>query len=78
MTVADRFLSYFTRLSYIGVCAYFWASGVQTAFHALHPKRESYPLQRWPRPLQFLHILLFATITTFRTSHSFTTVSTLS
>ena len=27
--------------------------------------RRSYPLQHWPRPLQFLHLLLFSTITTF-------------
>ena len=33
---------------------------------AVRRGRESrYPLQSWPRPLQFLHLLLLSTITTF-------------
>lgn len=60
-------LSYFTDLSYIGLCAYFWAAGVQSLFYVLR-KERSFPLQRWPRPLQFLHLLLFSTITSFRAS----------
>lgn len=63
------FFSYFTSLSYIGLLSYFWASGVQTLFYALSvrsgSKPPSYPLQSWPRPLQFLHLLLFSTIVTF-------------
>lgn len=59
--------SYFTDLSYIGIIAYFWASGVQTLAYALG-RGKQYPLQRWPRPLQFLHSLLFSTITSFRES----------
>lgn len=62
-----RYLSYFTDLSYIGLVAYFWASGVQTLIYA-ERNRRGYPLQNWPRSLQFLHILLFTTITTFRKS----------
>lgn len=58
-------LSYFTDLSYIGLCAYFWAAGVQSLFYVLR-KERSFPLQRWPRALQFLHLLLFSTITSFR------------
>lgn len=62
-----RFFSYFTTLTYIGLQSYFWASGVQTACFALSVRRGSarYPLQRWPRPLQFLHLLLHSTITTY-------------
>ena len=62
---AYSYLSYFTHLSYIGLCAYFFAAGTQTLSYA----RESlkwYPLQSWPRTLQFLHGLLYSTIVTFR------------
>ncbi|KAI5118345.1 hypothetical protein M0805_009148 [Coniferiporia weirii] len=62
---ADTFFSYFTLLSYIGLCAYLFASGVQTLTYALSRGRK-YPLREsWPRFLQFLHVLLFSTITTF-------------
>lgn len=65
----SEFFAYFTELTYIGLTSYFWASGVQTLVYARGIKREGsayvYPLQRWPRPLQFLHSLLFSTITTF-------------
>ncbi|KAF7348776.1 hypothetical protein MVEN_01397100 [Mycena venus] len=56
------FLSYFTQLSYIGLVAYYWAAAVQTFFFARYGR---YPLRRWPRPLQGLHVLLQSTITTF-------------
>jgi len=59
-----RFFSYFTHLSYIGVTTYFWASGVQTLAYAIHGQK-TYPLQRWPRFLQFLHRLFYSSITTF-------------
>ncbi|KAF8058529.1 hypothetical protein FPV67DRAFT_507543 [Lyophyllum atratum] len=69
---AASFFSYFTHLSYIGLCAYFFASGVQTNAFAQSLRitdgtasTASYPLQRWPRPLQFLHVLLQLTITVF-------------
>ncbi|PAV23898.1 hypothetical protein PNOK_0096600 [Pyrrhoderma noxium] len=61
---ANSYFSYFTELSNIGLCSYFFASGVQTFVYARSGGR-SYPLERWPKFLQFLHILLFSTITTF-------------
>ncbi|TRM69990.1 hypothetical protein BD626DRAFT_390487 [Schizophyllum amplum] len=60
----DSFFSYFTHLSYIGLCSYFFASGVQTLFYA-RSGHVSYPLQRWPKFMQALHTILFATIVTF-------------
>jgi hypothetical protein len=62
-----RYFSYFTTLTYIGLCAYFFALGVQTLVYACG-NRRGYPLQRWPKFLQFLHVLLHATIVTYRAS----------
>ena len=59
----SRYFSFFTELSYIGLVAYLWAAAVQTLFFAR--SRAVYPLQYWPRPLQFLHILLQSTILTY-------------
>lgn len=59
---ASSYFSYFTQLTYIGLCSYFWASGVQTFAYA---RWRRYPLQFWPRALQFLHLLLQSTIVTF-------------
>jgi hypothetical protein len=50
------------------------AAAVQTIAYARHSRRFhtrsgaqcEYPLQRWPRILQFLHLLLWSTVTTFR------------
>jgi len=61
---ANSYFSYFTELTYIGLLSYFWAAGVQTLVFALRGCTK-YPLQTWPRALQFLHILLYSTITTF-------------
>jgi len=61
---AGGYFSYFTHLSYIGIVAYFWASGIQTLVYAIR-RRRSYPLQRWPRFLQFLHRLLCSSIMNF-------------
>lgn len=58
------YFSYFTHLTYIGLVAYFFASGTQTLAFAIR-RREGYPLQRWPRFLQFLHSLLLTTVITF-------------
>ncbi|KAI0713406.1 hypothetical protein C8Q76DRAFT_620255 [Earliella scabrosa] len=60
----DGYFSYFTHLSYIGLIAYLYAAGVQTLYFALKGK-SGYPLQRWPRPLQLLHSLLYSTVTTY-------------
>lgn len=38
---------------------------MQTLCYVLNGAK-SYPLQAWPRPLQFLHRLLYSTITSFR------------
>jgi len=57
-----EFFSYFTHLSAIGLCAYLWAAGVQTIAYALWNK---YPLRRWPKFFQLLHLWLSATVTTF-------------
>lgn len=61
--ISPSFLSYFTELSYIGLTAYYWAAAVQTLFYARYNR---YLLQRWPRPLQALHVLLQSTIVSFR------------
>ncbi|KIM76712.1 hypothetical protein PILCRDRAFT_826110 [Piloderma croceum F 1598] len=61
---AGGFFSYFTDLSLIGLTAYFWAAGIQTLAYTLRGEK-TYPLQRWPRFLQFLHRLLYSSITTF-------------
>lgn len=67
-----RFFSFFTNLTYIGICAYFFASAVQTTFFALNSRSgrpdEGYPLKEWPRVLRYLHVLLLTTVTTFRKS----------
>ncbi|KAG6867589.1 hypothetical protein C0993_000810 [Termitomyces sp. T159_Od127] len=66
---ANDYFSYFTHLTYIGLCAYFFAAGVQTLAYARSLRQSSdspsYPLQRWPRALQALHVLLQTTITTY-------------
>jgi len=65
---AENFLSYFTFLTYIGICAYYFASGTQTIAYALGSRKSGaavgYPLQQWPKFLQALHVTLQATITT--------------
>jgi len=67
LKVAAGYLSYFTHLSYIGLCAYFFAAGTQTLSYALHISRSStgYPLQHWPRILQYLHTVLHSSVITF-------------
>lgn len=58
------FFSYFTYLSYIGMCAYFWAAATQTIAFAIE-SNGSYPLQRWPKFLQAAHSILWSTVTAF-------------
>ncbi|TFK18875.1 hypothetical protein FA15DRAFT_674937 [Coprinopsis marcescibilis] len=62
--------AYFTFLTLAGICAYMFASAVQTGLYALRSRREGatagYPLQQsWPRIFQALHVLLYSSITTF-------------
>ncbi|KAF7354027.1 hypothetical protein MVEN_01089500 [Mycena venus] len=61
---AAGFFSYFTHLTYCGICGYFTASGFQTALYARYGQK-AYPLQRWAKPWRFLHLLLLSTITAF-------------
>jgi hypothetical protein len=63
----DSYFSYFTHLSYIGDCCYFFATGVQTFVYAIRKRKggEGYPLQRWPKWLQALHVLLVSTVVTY-------------
>jgi len=61
---AAGFFSYFTHLTYCGICGYFFAAGFQTALYARHGQK-AYPLQRWAKPWRFLHLLLLSTITAF-------------
>ncbi|KJA15421.1 hypothetical protein HYPSUDRAFT_72089 [Hypholoma sublateritium FD-334 SS-4] len=72
----DSYFSYFTYLTYTGLAAYYVAAAVQTFFYAFSPsylssatamnaKAKGYPLQRWPRILQALHVVLQATVVSF-------------
>ncbi|KAF8809229.1 hypothetical protein BYT27DRAFT_7094616 [Phlegmacium glaucopus] len=65
----NSYFSYFTYLTYIGICAYYCASSTQTIAYALAWRKSGggagYPLQRWPKALQALHVILRATVVTF-------------
>jgi uncharacterized membrane protein YraQ (UPF0718 family) len=66
---AQKFFSFFTNLSYFGLCGYFWASGLHTLVYSRSKHQRGkgqYPLQKWPKVLQHLHLLLYATVVTFR------------
>ncbi|KAK0185632.1 hypothetical protein F5146DRAFT_1105708 [Armillaria mellea] len=58
------YFSYFTHLTYIGLCSYYFASGVQTLVYA---RNNTYLLRTWPfaKTLQFLHVWLHSTVVTF-------------
>ncbi|KAK0477299.1 hypothetical protein IW261DRAFT_283798 [Armillaria novae-zelandiae] len=60
----ESYFSYFTHLTYIGLCSYFFASGVQTLVYA---RNNTYLLRTWPfaKTLQFLHVWLHSTVVTF-------------
>ncbi|KAJ8093977.1 hypothetical protein PM082_009862 [Marasmius tenuissimus] len=66
---AGENFSFFTTLTYIGICAYYWAAFVQTACYELERRKKGgrvgYPLQRWPKFLQSLHLILGTTIITY-------------
>ncbi|KAH8823518.1 hypothetical protein DL96DRAFT_1469425 [Flagelloscypha sp. PMI_526] len=59
----DSFFSYFTHLTYIGICAYFFAAGVQT-FCFARSGGKNYPLQKWNRVFQLFHVLLLSSVVT--------------
>ncbi|KAJ4467253.1 hypothetical protein J3R30DRAFT_2072328 [Lentinula aciculospora] len=67
---ADGYFSYFTELTQIGICSYYWASFTQTLAYALRQKHSSeitpkYPLQSWSRFLQLLHVMLGTTVVSY-------------
>ncbi|KAJ3515977.1 hypothetical protein NMY22_g14313 [Coprinellus aureogranulatus] len=65
---AQRFLSFFTNLSYFGLCGYFWVSGIHTFKYSrskYRNRKPGYPLQKWPKVWQNLHLLLYTTVVTF-------------
>ncbi|KAJ3861031.1 hypothetical protein EV359DRAFT_47993 [Lentinula novae-zelandiae] len=67
---ADGYFSYFTELTHIGICSYYWASFTQTFFYALRQRHSmerlpEYPLQKWPRIFQLLHVMLGTTIISY-------------
>lgn len=66
----SSFFSYFTNLTYTGLCAYYCAASTQTIAYSLKWRKSGagvgYPLQRWPKILQALHIILQSSVTTFR------------
>ncbi|KAF9046023.1 hypothetical protein BDZ89DRAFT_942269 [Hymenopellis radicata] len=61
---ANRWFAYFTHLTYIGLCAYFFASGLQTTVYAWGDK-DRYLLRTWPRFLQIAHEFLWSTAMSF-------------
>lgn len=79
--MTNSYFSYFTHLSYIGICAYFWASGVQTFSYSRRWKKAGagvgYPLQRQPGILRCMHMVLQSTVVTFRTPSSLLSFSSL-
>lgn len=54
-----REFSYFTIITYTGLCAYMFASAVQTLAYA---RTGQEPLRRWKRPFQLAHLLLQTTV----------------
>src|SRR5258706_12975620 len=74
-TLLRRYLVAFTHLSIIGLTSYFCVASFHTLFFLLSLRRLEreevnkapwYPLQKWGRVLQGLHLWLFATAATFR------------
>ncbi|KAF9266397.1 hypothetical protein L218DRAFT_858215 [Marasmius fiardii PR-910] len=53
--------SYFTFLTYIGICSYYWASFAQNFWYTRRGYK-GYPLQRWGKTLQVLYLMLQNTI----------------
>ena len=76
-TLLRRYLVAFTHLSFIGLTSYFCVASFHTLIFVLSLRRLKrqavnevpwYPLQKWGRMLQGLHLWLFATVATFRMS----------
>lgn len=71
---ANQYYIYFTRLTYVGLTAYFSVAALHTGVFVLSLRQLKrgtvsrapwFPLQKWGRFLQFLHLYLFSTIITF-------------
>jgi len=71
---AERYYVYFTHLSYIGLAAYFCAAAFHTGFFTInlrHLRRGDtsqglwYPLQKWGKFLQAMHLYLYCTVVIF-------------
>ncbi|KAI3318530.1 hypothetical protein HD806DRAFT_511925 [Xylariaceae sp. AK1471] len=61
-TTSRAAFSYFTVLTYWGIAFYALISAIHTFSYARY---NTAPLDRWPRPLQALHSLFYASVTTF-------------
>ncbi len=61
---ANRWFAYFTHLTYLGLCAYFFASGLQTTVYAWGDNHR-YLLRTWPRFLQIVHEFLWSNVMSF-------------
>ncbi|KAI9806808.1 MAG: hypothetical protein M1833_002465 [Piccolia ochrophora] len=59
---ARRSFSYFTDLNYWGLAFYFLFAAIHTFTYARSGRAA---LDRWPRPLQALHSLLYTTVVTY-------------
>jgi len=79
-----RYYAYFTHLTYIGLCAYFFASSFHTGIFTLNLRHLRhgdtsqglwYPLQKWGKFLQVMHIYLYCTVITFGVLAPFRTCS---
>ncbi|THU95013.1 hypothetical protein K435DRAFT_839632 [Dendrothele bispora CBS 962.96] len=65
---ASGYFSYFTELTNIGICSYYWASFVQTTAYVRNGsggRGKGYPLQKWGKTLQVLHMMLGTTIVAY-------------
>ncbi|KAG8861072.1 hypothetical protein FRC20_011527 [Serendipita sp. 405] len=69
-----QYFVYFTRLTYIGLTAYFCAAAFHSGFFVLSLRQLKkhevsrapwFPLQKWGKFLQFLHLTLFSSIITY-------------
>ncbi|PVF93865.1 hypothetical protein CPB86DRAFT_818431 [Serendipita vermifera] len=70
----ERYYIYFTQLTFIGITSYFIVATFHTGFFLVSLRQlkrgeiqeaPRYPLQKWGKFLQFLHLYLFSTIITF-------------
>ena len=58
----DEYFSFFTNITYISLAFYFLHAGFETIWYS---QTGVSPLNRWWRPFQLAHTVLFTTIITF-------------